>query len=104
MTGQVVIKMTDDLFIHRTVVAESGTRLPQHAHVYDHISLISAGAVRVWAGSERLGDFEAPEGIVIKAGILHQFLTLKPDTIIDCIHRVDKMDAPEIAIEAKPLV
>ena len=54
-TVQVVIKMTDDLFVHRTIVAESGTRLPQHAHVYDHLSLISAGAVRVWAGSERHG-------------------------------------------------
>lgn len=100
----VIIKQTDGLFIKRTIVQAAGTALPQHSHTYDHVSFLAAGAVSVFVEGKHLGDFTAPEGIVIKAHAKHLFITQTDGTIIDCIHRIDRDGEPEIAEVAAPLV
>lgn len=100
--SQTIIKQTDDLFVHRTVVSMAGTMLPQHAHTWDHLSFIAAGEVRIWADGVLIGDVSAPEGITIKSGVKHMFMTLADGTIIDCIHRVDKIGLPDVVDEFTP--
>ena len=56
-------------------VPDRGTLLPQHSHVWDHISLIVQGAVRVWRDEDLIGDFKAPAMVKIEAYALHKFLT-----------------------------
>ena len=86
------------IFLKTWAVADAGTLLPQHAHAYDHISLIVSGAVRVWRGEELVGDFVAPETIKIAAHEKHSFLTLASGVVIACIHATD---AAEVAIVAE---
>jgi hypothetical protein len=80
------------IYLRTWTVADAGTLLPQHAHTWDHISLIVRGAVRVWCDGELLGVFTAPATIKIAARSFHTFTTLADNTIIACIHAVGEAD------------
>ena len=95
----VEIKMADGIFIKSHHVHKAWTWMPQHSHTYDHTSMIARGAVRVWKDGWLLGDFVAPKGILIAAGVKHMFVTLEDDTIIYCIHRIDRTGEVEIDAE-----
>lgn len=83
------IHMCEGLFVKHTVFA-AGTRIPQHRHAFDHLSVVANGAVRVWQDGEVMGDYRAPAGIVIKAHAEHTFLALEPKTAVLCVHRLDE--------------
>ena len=89
----------DGVFIKQMYLRHAGTAVPQHAHVYDHTSMLARGAVRAWADGELLGEFQAPCPIFIKAKVKHTFLSLEPDTLIYCIHNVSRTGAVEIHAE-----
>lgn len=76
----------DDVFIKQMVLEARGTLVGQHAHTYDHTSMLAAGAVRVWADDECLGDFTAPTGVFIAANRKHRMQALVDGTVMYCIH------------------
>jgi hypothetical protein len=84
------IKLAGGIFLKSTHFRHAGMIAPQHAHRYDHISYIAAGAVGVEVDGVALGEFSAPDSIVIKAGVMHLFTTLMPDTVVLCIHNTDR--------------
>jgi hypothetical protein len=88
----VAIAMTDGVFVKATTFASAGMVVPQHAHSYDHLSFIAAGAARVWADDVLLGDFHAPHAVEIKAYVHHRFDILAPGTTVLCIHNADRAD------------
>jgi quercetin dioxygenase-like cupin family protein len=89
------IAICPGLFV-KTAVFAQGTYIPQHSHEFPHLSVVATGAVRVWADGELLGDYAAPAGIHIKAGVKHLFLALMDRTTVLCIHRLN--EAGEIGI------
>lgn len=88
--------MADGVFIKAIQVDETGTDLPQHAHRYDHTTLLAHGSVRFWCDDVLMGDFSAPHTMFIKAGVMHMFRTLEPDTTLYCIHNTARNGAVEI--------
>lgn len=76
----------DGLFVKQMHILKAGTRVPQHAHVYDHLTMLATGSVRVWKDGALDGDYIAPTGIMIAAGIKHTFEALEDDTVAYCIH------------------
>jgi hypothetical protein len=76
----------DEVFIKQMVLEHRGDLVGQHAHTYDHTSMLAAGEVRVWADDECLGDFIAPTGVLIKARKMHRIQALVDGTIMYCIH------------------
>lgn len=80
----------DGVFIKQMYLKTSGSVVPQHAHVYDHTSMLARGRIKMWAGDEYIGEYAAPTPIFIKAKVKHTFQTLEPDTLIYCIHNVGK--------------
>lgn len=84
------IKLAGGIFLKSTQFRHAGMIAPQHAHRYDHISYVASGAVHVAVDGVTLGEFTAPSSIVIKAGVMHIFTTLAPDTVILCIHNTDR--------------
>lgn len=84
------ITMADGIFAKHILVQKAFTWVPQHSHEWDHISLISAGKLAAFCGEQFLGTFEAPRAIMIKAGQKHTFHTLADNTVITCIHRIDR--------------
>lgn len=76
----------DGIFIKQMYLEHAGDLVGQHAHTYDHTSMLAAGAVRVWADDECLGDFTAPTGVFVAARKKHRMQALEDGTIMYCIH------------------
>lgn len=93
------IKIADDIFVKSILVRSSGTIIPQHSHKFDHISLISAGSVGVYCDGDHIGEFRSPNHVVIKGGTKHLFVTREDNTVISCIHRIDRNGEIEVLEE-----
>lgn len=89
----------DDIFIKQLYLEKKGYVVPQHAHTYDHTSMLATGKLRVWCGDELMGDFTAPTGIFIKANKMHMMLALEDNTTTYCIHNTHGFALEEL--EAK---
>lgn len=75
----------DGIFI-KAYRLKAGEWLAQHAHVYDHATLVGMGAVRLW----RRGVLDAAihrsgAALTIRGGIKHAFWALEPTTLY-CLH------------------
>lgn len=68
-----------------------GATIGQHAHAFDHLSLLAAGSVVVHTDNWTK-QFDAPACIEIKAGIHHEITALS-DVVWYCIHATDCTDA-----------
>lgn len=93
------IKIADDLFVKSILVRKTGTMIPQHSHKFDHISLISAGSVGVYCEKQHVGEFRSPNHVLIKAGTKHLFITREDNTVVSCIHRIDRTGEIEVLEE-----
>jgi hypothetical protein len=89
----------DGIFVKQMYLKDAMTVVPQHAHEYDHISMLAVGSVRAWADGELMGEFAAPCPITIRARVKHTFLTLEPGTTIYCIHNTSRTGEVEIHAE-----
>lgn len=89
-------KSPDGVFIKQMFLRHQFTLVPQHAHAYDHTSMLATGSVRAWADGVLLGDYAAPCPIFIKAKVKHTFQSLEPDTLIYCIHNISRTGDVEI--------
>ena len=78
----------DGAFLKTVVLPALGSMVPQHAHATAHLTAVVRGGIRVWVNGKLDRDYHAPEGVVIPAGDLHHFQTIKPDTRLLCIHDV----------------
>ena len=89
----------DDIFVKQMMLDEAGMLVPQHAHRYDHTSMLAVGRIHAWADQQDLGEFKAPAAIFIKKGVKHTFLSLEDNVVIYCIHNVSRSGEIEIAEE-----
>ena len=90
------LRMADGVFCKTIRVRKAHSFIPQHAHVYDHVSVVVRGSVRLWRDGTLDRDYHAPCGIVIEARVKHLFETLEDDTIILCVHDIGTAEAVEI--------
>ena len=88
---------SDGLTIVELTLAKAGTKMAQHSHVYEHLSFLARGAVRVHVPGSEDRDFKAPFGITIQANVKHQFTALADDTILLCIHNTSRSGGIETA-------
>lgn len=89
----------DGVHVRQISVAKADSLLPQHSHTHPHMTTVAKGSVRVWKDGAMTGDFSAPSGIYIEAGVKHTFLTLEDDVILYCIHNVSRTGEIEVAEE-----
>lgn len=66
----------------------AGTVVSQHVHDHDHATLCGNGRAIMFVNGERVGELRAGQAAELKAGQRHSFITLKPDTLLVCIHDV----------------
>ena len=69
-------------------------KIPTHRHVYDHLSVLAQGRVRVTV-SRITQEYTAPAAIEIKRDLVHTIEALE-DTVWYCIHASEETD-PESA-------
>lgn len=93
---EVEFTIQDDIFIKQMFMDRAGIYVPQHSHSYEHASMLASGSVRVWQDDVLIGDFKAPIPINIPARVKHRFMSLEPNTVVYCIHRIDRTGAVDI--------
>lgn len=84
-TPQVQLGCVANLFSRMMHFRKSGDVEHGHRHLFDHLTLLSKGSLRV-----RIGDqetvFQAPHMIYIRAQVEHELTALEDDTLAFCIH------------------
>lgn len=79
-------------FLFRTVnLQDAGAILGQHKHEHDHVTLVTSGAGRLWVNGEHVGDYPAFSAVEVKAGNLHIWQALLPDTRVTCLFHEQSM-------------
>lgn len=87
------------IFLKTYRAPDRGMLIPQHAHAFDHLTLLIAGTMRVWTDGRMLGDFVAPATIKIVAEEKHSFLTMTPGVVFACVHAIGEAEDVTIAAE-----
>ena len=81
------ISIVDNVFVKLHHFVRVGDTHQGHAHAFDHITLLSSGAVKmVHDNGEQ--EYKAPHLIVTPKGVKHQFTALEPNTVFCCIHAI----------------
>ena len=79
------ITCVSNVFIKQMRFMKAGDTEQGHAHCFDHVTLLSAGSLRLNALGKST-DFQAPHHIFIKAGVVHELVALEDNTLAHCIH------------------
>lgn len=96
------ISVVNDVFIKQIKFGKAGLMSRTHAHLYDHQTLLASGRVALYVeGDLTTHSYQAPAILVVKAGLVHTFESLEPDTVLYCIHAMKGGDTID---EAEPLV
>jgi hypothetical protein len=81
------VKIVDNVFVKLHHFLRVGDTHEGHVHTFDHITLLSSGAVKmVHDNGEE--EYKAPYLIVTPKGIKHQFTALEENTVFCCIHAI----------------
>ena len=103
-SSQTDLKIVDNVFVKMHHFVNIGDTHEDHAHAFDHITLLAAGSVKMIHDNGE-AEFKAPHLIVTPKGIKHQFTALEPNTVFCCIHAIREKDdidgiaSPNITIE-----
>lgn len=72
----------------------AGTHIPTHRHVYDHLSILAQGRVRVTVGVVTQ-EYRAPAMIEIKKDLTHTIQAVE-DSVWFCVHATEETDLDKI--------
>ena len=85
------IKIVDNVFVKMIPLKSIGDKVEGHAHLFDHITLLSVGSVRMKHDNGE-AVYTAPCLIVTPKGITHQFTSLTDFSLLCCIHAIRNGD------------
>lgn len=88
------LKIVDNVFVKMMVCKDIGMEIVGHAHTFDHITLLSSGAVDMVARGS-VARYTAPMLIVTPKGVVHRFVAVAPNTVLCCIHAIRDGDEME---------
>lgn len=91
----------DGVAIVQMVLPKANDVIPQHAHAYDHHTLVARGRVRVWADGRNIGEYGEREAVLIRAGQKHLIVALEDNSVAYCIHNASREGKVEILAEHK---
>jgi hypothetical protein len=91
------IRLVDNVFVKMIPLNGVGDKVKGHAHVFDHITLLSVGKVLMKHDNGE-ATHTAPCLIVTPKGITHEFISLTDFSLLSCIHAIrDGDDVDDIA-------
>lgn len=96
MRGPAVsISCVSNVFIKQMHFLFAGDREEGHAHLFDHVTLLATGRLRLTALGKTT-EFTAPHHIFIKAGVVHELEALENNTVVHCIHGIREKGCDDI--------
>jgi hypothetical protein len=78
----------------KKMIIPAGTQIPTHQHVYDHLSILAQGRVRVTVGKVTQ-EYVAPTAIEIKKELAHTIQATE-DSVWFCVHATQETDIDKI--------
>jgi quercetin dioxygenase-like cupin family protein len=87
----IYISYVKNMFVKQMLFRKAGDKEDGHAHLHDHLTLLTKGKLRVTVNGKDT-DFTAPAHIYIKADVIHELTALEDDTIAHCIHALRNED------------
>jgi len=91
------VKIVDNVFVKLIPLNGVGDKVSGHAHVFDHITLLSVGKVLMKHDNGE-ATHTAPCLIVTPKGVCHEFTNLVEHSLLSCIHAIrDGDDVDDIA-------
>lgn len=102
------VKIVDNVFVKMIPLKGVGDKVQGHAHLFDHITLLSVGSVQMRHDNGE-ATYTAPCLIVTPKGVMHQFTSLTDFSLLCCIHAIrdgDDLDdvAPQNISESQAMV
>jgi hypothetical protein len=85
----VQISCVSNLFSKMMHFQQAGNIEYGHCHIFDHLTLLAAGSLRVTIGGAST-DYKAPHMIYIRKDVQHQLEALEDNTVAFCIHALRK--------------
>ncbi len=87
MTIPDVHYFSNGVYANRMDFLEAGAIGIQHKHIYDHLSILASGSVKLEVDGI-VTTHKAPAAITIQAGKIHQITALESNTTWFCIHGI----------------
>jgi quercetin dioxygenase-like cupin family protein len=86
--------IADNVLVYMNYLIEKGDEIQDHAHVFDHITLLARGSVKMEhdGGSK---EYTAPYLIITPKNIQHKFTALEDKCLLCCIHAIRDGDEIE---------
>jgi quercetin dioxygenase-like cupin family protein len=81
----------------KQMALKKGWIVPQHAHVYDHYTMLAHGRMQVWVEDILLNEYKAPSAIFIEKGKKHRMVAMEDDTVAYCIHNMHGLKDVQIS-------
>lgn len=92
------IGLVSNLWVKMMHFKKTGDIEQGHAHVFDHLTLLASGSLRVVVNGAS-SDFKAPHMIYIKKDAVHELTALEDNTVAYCIHALRDGDGVEDIID-----
>jgi len=77
-------------------VLKAGDVVEQHVHMFDHVSVIAVGTVRLTIDGKDQGEITAPKPVTIRALAQHSMVAVT-DALIFCVHNLRGEGYPALA-------
>jgi quercetin dioxygenase-like cupin family protein len=95
---EVQLTCVSNLFMRTMHFKHAGDVEHGHAHVFDHVSLLTAGSAKVTVeGVSKV--FTAPHAIFIRRDWMHEIEALEDHTIMICIHALRNGERAEDIVD-----
>jgi quercetin dioxygenase-like cupin family protein len=95
---EVQLTCVSNLFMRSMHFKHAGDIEQGHAHVFDHVSLLTAGSAKVTVnGVSKV--FTAPHAIFIRRDWMHEIEALEDHTIMICIHALRNGERAEDIVD-----
>lgn len=92
---EVNIAKVANVFTRQMHFKKAGDLEQQHCHIYDHVTLLANGSVKLTVDGI-VTEFKAPHIIYVHKDKMHELIALEDNTVAYCIHGLREKDTGDI--------
>ena len=85
-----------NIYARHLAFAKAGDTMHGHSHNFNHVTLVSHGAITVWRRDQEDRTYTAPAFIEIPSEVTHEFTAMVDNTECWCIFAVRNLDGEVI--------
>ena len=87
-----------NIWVRQNVLEKAGQASEGHKHSFDHVSLLTSGAVEVEVEGYPARQFKAPTFVIIRKEHVHKVTALEDNTSWYCVFALRNLDGEVIEV------